>query len=101
MHWPIAVVMLTSGLGIVLIATSSVLLYSIRREVNKKSPEGQAVGFWLAGTRYRNLLNRHANLFPLSKKRSQMYWFSAVGALLLASATIFNVVATHLNWITS
>ena len=99
MEWPLLVVLLTSGLGFVIIGLSNLVFYGIVREVNAASPESQRIRVWRAGLRCYGVLSRHRDLFPGSKKCSKMAWLSAIGSLLFFGALIGGILATNARWI--
>ena len=99
MQWPLLVVLLTFGLGFVVIGLSNLVLWGIVREVNAASPESERVGFWGAGIKCYGVLRRHRELFPGSNKRSNMAWLTIAGSLLVFGALISGILATNAGWI--
>ena len=101
MSRPLLVVLATSLLGFAMVGVSNVVFYGIVREVNNASPEDQRINFWWSGVKSRRVFKRHRELFPNSRKRSEMGWLSAVGLALFFGAMIVGILASNAGWIKS
>jgi hypothetical protein len=95
MELPLLVVLLTSGLGFVIIGLSNLVFWGIVQEVNAAGPDVERVGFWGAGIKFYRVLRRHRELFPGSKKRSKMAWLTIAGSLLVFGALISGILSTN------
>ena len=99
MEWPLVTVLLTSGLGLIIIGLANLVFYTIVCDVNAKSPKEKQTSVWKAGIRFYSLLGCHRNLFPESKKRLQMTLLTIVGSALFVGALIVGIIAANLHWI--
>jgi hypothetical protein len=99
MGWPLAVVLICSLSGFIIVGLSNVFFFAIVREVNSVSPEDQRIKPWIAGLRFYRIYRRHRELFPESRNRSRVGWLSALGSLLFFGALIGGILATNAGWI--
>lgn len=99
MEWPLLVVLLISGLGFATIGVSNFFFYSILSEVNGASPVDQQMSIWRVGTKSLSVLKRHRELFPQSRKRTQMACLTIGGSLLFLGSLVGGIIATNMHWI--
>ena len=99
MEWPMLVVLLTVGLGFAIVGVANYFFYLILCDVNGVSAADQQLSIWRVGIRSLRVLKRHRELFPQSKKRSQMACLAIVGLLLFFAALIGGIIATNMHWI--
>jgi hypothetical protein len=99
MGWPLALLLVTWCLGLIVTGLSNLVFLSIVREVNAASPEVRRVGFWMMGVKSWRMLKQHRQLFPESKKRYKMGWLAAMGAILLAGTLVGGTLAANAGWI--
>ena|ERR1700691_216070 len=99
MEWPLAVVLICSLSGFIIVGVSNVFFFAIVRQVNSVSPEDQRISPWRASSRFYGIYRRHRELFPESRNRSRMGWLIGLGLLLFFGAMIFGILATNVGWI--
>jgi hypothetical protein len=75
----IAYILLTTGAGLVILDS---VFYTILGEVNGRLPIDERISMFGVNTKVFAVLRQHAQLFPSSRKRSQMLWIVAGGLAL-------------------
>lgn len=85
----IAYILFTAGVGLVIL--SSFFFYTILGEVNGRLPIDEQISMFGVNTKVFAVLRQHAQLFPSSRKRSQMLWIMA-GGLTLGGMAFFTLV---------
>ena len=76
----IAYILLTTGAGLVILG--SFFFYTFLGEVNGRLPIDERISMFGVNTKVFAVLRQHAQLFPSSRKRSQMLWIVAGGLAL-------------------
>jgi hypothetical protein len=85
----IAYILFTAGVGLVILG--SFFFYTILEEVNGRLPIDEQISMFGVNTKVFAVLRQHAQLFPSSRKRSQMLWIMA-GGLTLGGMAFFTLV---------
>jgi hypothetical protein len=70
------------GTGVGLVILGSFVFYAILGEVNGRLPVDEQISMFGVNTKVFAILRQHAQLFPSSRKRSQMLWIITVGLAL-------------------
>jgi hypothetical protein len=73
----IAYILFATGVGLVVLG--SFVFYTILGEVNGRLPTGEHIGMFGVNTKAFEVIRRHAQFFPSSRKRSQMLCIMAAG----------------------
>ncbi len=99
MEWPTLVVLLTAGLGFVIVGAANYFFYLILCDVNRASAADQQLSIRRAGIKSYSVLKRHRELFPESRRRLWMHWLTAVGLFLFLGSLVGGIMATNMHWI--
>ena len=99
MEWPLLIVLLIAGLGFAIVGVANYFFYIVLCDVNGASTADQQLSIWRVGIKSLRVLKRHRELFPQSRKRSQIAWLTIVGSLLFLGALIGGIIATNMHWI--
>jgi hypothetical protein len=76
----IAYILFATGVGLVILG--GFVFYAILGEVNARLPIGEQISMFGVNTKVFAVLRRHSQLFPSSRKRSQMLWIMGAGLAL-------------------
>jgi len=76
------IVYILFAIGVGLVILGGFVFYTILGEVNAKLPIHEQISMFGVNTKVFAVLRQHAELFPKSRRRSQMLWLMAAGFVL-------------------